>query len=354
MPAYEARFGDVHQALRLGGHLADRRGERGVAVPAVDDRPAVDRDDVAVLQPVRPRDAVDDHVVRRRADHRREAVVVEEVRPRASAVDHVAADRVELERRDARADRLADASRASRPRPGRRRASWRAARSTCEWWRRSWSARSTRVLAHRSASCRRCPGRGGLAVVRPSMARRAAGSPRRRRRARRRSRADPCRGTTRSAARSPGCRGRGACGRPPACRPRAGRPCRRTRHRSSCNGAASAPSSWSRSRRTPAGSRCARARPPRAPRGRSPGRAARRRSTPRAPRPGRRCAGSRRGCSRGCGCRPVASRSPTTPMMMSSGSRSPRSMYSCALRPKSVPSLTAARSMSPVEMCGTT
>ena len=47
-------------------------------------------------------------------------------------------------------------------------------------------------------------------------------------------------------------------------------------------------------------------------------------------------------------------RSSTMPTMMSSGSSSPALMYSSALRPNSVPSRTAARSMSPVEMWGTT
>ena len=42
------------------------------------------------------------------------------------------------------------------------------------------------------------------------------------------------------------------------------------------------------------------------------------------------------------------------PDITSSGSSSPASMNSLALRPKSVPSFTAIRSMSPVEMCGMT
>jgi hypothetical protein len=44
----------------------------------------------------------------------------------------------------------------------------------------------------------------------------------------------------------------------------------------------------------------------------------------------------------------VWSRSAITPMITSSGTRSPRSMYSSACLPTSVPSLTAARRMSPV------
>src|SRR4249919_2824754 len=42
------------------------------------------------------------------------------------------------------------------------------------------------------------------------------------------------------------------------------------------------------------------------------------------------------------------------PIMMSSPTRPPSSITFLAIRPRSVPSRTAARSMSPVEMCGTT
>ena len=59
---------------------------------------------------------------------------------------------------------------------------------------------------------------------------------------------------------------------------------------------------------------------------------------------------SRKPCPTASG---FASRSRTTPIITSSGTRSPADMYPSALRPNSVPSSTAARSMSPVEMCGT-
>ena len=52
------------------------------------------------------------------------------------------------------------------------------------------------------------------------------------------------------------------------------------------------------------------------------------------PRPGRRCGGSRRGGSRGCGCRRWSRRSSTTPTMISSGTSSPRSMTALALQPE--------------------
>ena len=49
-----------------------------------------------------------------------------------------------------------------------------------------------------------------------------------------------------------------------------------------------------------------------------------------------------------------ARRSSTMPIITSSGTSPPSSMISAALRPSSVSSLTALRSMSPVEMWGTT
>ena len=48
-------LGDLDQPLGLALIWPDAHGERGVAVPALDDRAAVDRDDVALVeQPVRP------------------------------------------------------------------------------------------------------------------------------------------------------------------------------------------------------------------------------------------------------------------------------------------------------------
>ena len=51
----EGRLGDVDQPLRLGVDLPHPGGEGGVAVPALDDRAAVDGDEVALLEPVRAR-----------------------------------------------------------------------------------------------------------------------------------------------------------------------------------------------------------------------------------------------------------------------------------------------------------
>ena len=62
----------------------------------LDDGPAVDRQDVALLQPVVAGDAVDDHVVGRGADDGREPVVAEEVRRGPPALEHLSGHGVEL------------------------------------------------------------------------------------------------------------------------------------------------------------------------------------------------------------------------------------------------------------------
>ena len=84
------------EAGRLVVDPADRHGDGGVGVPALDDRPAVDREDVALLEDPGTRDAVDDDLVRRRADDRREAVVAEEVRARAPSFDDLTGRGVDL------------------------------------------------------------------------------------------------------------------------------------------------------------------------------------------------------------------------------------------------------------------
>jgi hypothetical protein len=107
----ERRLGRRDQRLGLAVGVADDRAERGVAVVALDERAAVDRDQVAVLERAVVGDAVDDHVVGARADHTRErrAPVAQEVRPRTPGLDHLTTDAVELEGRDTGLDGLADA-----------------------------------------------------------------------------------------------------------------------------------------------------------------------------------------------------------------------------------------------------
>jgi hypothetical protein len=128
--------GDVDQALVGSRDRSHPGGERGVAVVAVHDGAAVDRDDVALLERLAVGDAVHHHVVAAGADHGRVAVVAEEVRPGAPAGQHLAADPVQVEERHPGAQRGADgrvhlghhppgpphgADLGGRPAPGRRR-----------------------------------------------------------------------------------------------------------------------------------------------------------------------------------------------------------------------------------------
>ena len=57
--------GDLDEPLRFGVDLADGDGDGRVGVPALDDRAAVDGEDVALLEDhLLARDAVDDDLVR--------------------------------------------------------------------------------------------------------------------------------------------------------------------------------------------------------------------------------------------------------------------------------------------------
>src|SRR3546814_514720 len=76
--------------------LPHRGRECSIAVPTLDDRTAVDRHDVALLQHPRARAAVHDLVVDAGAQHRREPAVAEEVRGGAPAVEAVAGAGVDL------------------------------------------------------------------------------------------------------------------------------------------------------------------------------------------------------------------------------------------------------------------
>ena len=72
-------LGDGEQRGVLGGGLPHRDGDGGVAVPALQDRAAVDGDVVALGQrPPAVGDAVHDLVVDRRADAAGETVVAQE------------------------------------------------------------------------------------------------------------------------------------------------------------------------------------------------------------------------------------------------------------------------------------
>ena len=72
-----------------GGRVADEAAERDAAV---------EREDVALLQLVGRREAVDDLLVDRRADREGEAVVALEGRQRPGVADHLLRRHVEFER----------------------------------------------------------------------------------------------------------------------------------------------------------------------------------------------------------------------------------------------------------------
>ncbi len=95
-PGPQAALGDLHEPLGLGRDPPHGRRVGGVAVVPLDDGPAVDREDVALLQPVVAGDAVDDHLVGRGADDGREPVVAEEVRRGPPGLEHLSGHGVEL------------------------------------------------------------------------------------------------------------------------------------------------------------------------------------------------------------------------------------------------------------------
>src|SRR3954468_6109842 len=93
----QALLGDLHHPAGVLADLTHGDRDGRVTVVALDDRPTVEGEYVALLQHVFAGDAVDDDVVGRRADHGREAVVVEEVRAGAAEIEHLTGDRVEIE-----------------------------------------------------------------------------------------------------------------------------------------------------------------------------------------------------------------------------------------------------------------
>ena len=98
MPGPHGLLGDPAQLVQLGGvALAHEDGERGVPVPAVDDRAGVDGEQVAVLEDgLLVGDAVHDDVVHRGADVAREAAVAEEVGLGAVVGEHLRGDLVQI------------------------------------------------------------------------------------------------------------------------------------------------------------------------------------------------------------------------------------------------------------------
>src|SRR5579875_434866 len=105
----QRRLARVEQRLIRLVDLAYPHRDGRVAVPAVDDRAAVDRDDVARVEAAVPGgDAVHDLLVHRRADRGRIAVVAEEGRDRARRSDLALGNRVEVGGGDPRPHRLGE------------------------------------------------------------------------------------------------------------------------------------------------------------------------------------------------------------------------------------------------------
>ncbi len=104
----ERLFGDIEQPLRLGLDLADRERVGAVRDVRVQRDPDVDRDEVAVLDPVRPRDPVHDDVVRRDADGLRVPLVPRGGGDPVPLPDEGVGGRIELVRGDTRRDQRAD------------------------------------------------------------------------------------------------------------------------------------------------------------------------------------------------------------------------------------------------------
>jgi len=101
----EGGTGHRDEPLRRLVDAADGHRDRGVGVPALDDRTAVDRHDVALGEHAVTRDPVHDHLVGRDARDSREPVVAEEVGAGVAPFEHLARGEVEVGGR--------------RPRPGR-------------------------------------------------------------------------------------------------------------------------------------------------------------------------------------------------------------------------------------------
>ena len=323
-------LGRLEQLLRDRRDRPDRERARRVGDPAVEHDADVDREDVAALELVRPRDPVHDHRVRRGADRAGEAAVALEGRLGALRADEALGGVVELLRRDAGPDLAGHAGRAC----ARGSPPAAAIFSICSGVFLTITASLRGAASRAPRGCGRGP-RSGCACRRCGAADRA-------RRSRRR------------AARSRRGRPRAASGRPRACRRRAGRGASR-RRRSALRASAG------RSRRGTARPVLTLTRRPEMRRTRSSSGTSisstavmRRPSASNASPSASACARVR-----GKPSRMKPSRASSAPMRStirsitsSSGTSSPASMKPLAFMPSSVPSLTAARRMSPVATYG--
>ena len=96
----ERTLGYLEESLGFLANGANTGGVGRIAVVTLDNGATVNRDDVAFLQDVVTRNAVDDHVVGTRADNGRESVVAEEVAARATLFNDGRGNLVEIGRGD--------------------------------------------------------------------------------------------------------------------------------------------------------------------------------------------------------------------------------------------------------------
>ena len=77
-PGPQRRLSHFGQSRDVFGGIRHHNRYRGIAVPAFDDRTAVDRDDVSGLDHPLPWNSMDNFVINRRTNHGRKSVVPEE------------------------------------------------------------------------------------------------------------------------------------------------------------------------------------------------------------------------------------------------------------------------------------
>ena len=92
----EGLLGHARELPDIGGDVADEHRESRISVPTIDDRSAVDGDDIAIGEVAVAGDAVDDLLVDRDADVRGEPVVAEEGRGRSLIADRLRCAVVQL------------------------------------------------------------------------------------------------------------------------------------------------------------------------------------------------------------------------------------------------------------------
>ena len=98
---HEALLGDAHQALGRFGNRSDRERNRRVRDVAFERRPDIDREQLALAQNARARDAVHDLIIDRGANRVFVAVVADERGNAAKRADRVLGEAIDIARRHA-------------------------------------------------------------------------------------------------------------------------------------------------------------------------------------------------------------------------------------------------------------